>query len=298
MKTSYLLSYVAVPLLLIITGIATYWCIRMGFNKELTTYALFLLTFVYILVLERAIPLKMHWKAEKESLLTDLKHLFFSTAIFDALAKTIAIAAILKLHEYYSTGISLWNDFPFVINFIIASLIGELLPYVYHRISHIGNQSSSLSIFLWKVHAVHHLPATLNWFKTNYIHPINIFLNTFFKVVPLLLLGFSENVLFSVAIMHMVVAYLSHANIKTYTGILDYIIVTPKLHHFHHSTNMVQAKNFGNILPFWDLVCGTFYNKNEMIEEVGVVKSDTIQYPDKADYLEHLKFPFSFKNCC
>ncbi|MBL6449952.1 sterol desaturase family protein [Fulvivirga sp. 29W222] len=298
MKASNLLSYVAVPLLLILTGGLTYLCITEGWNKELMTYALFLLTFAYILLLEHSIPLKAHWKSKKQSLLTDLKHLFFSTAIFDALAKAVAIGAILKLHEYHASEMVLWQDLPFIASFIIANLIGELLPYLYHRISHIGNHRSAFSVFLWKIHAIHHLPTSMNWFKTNWIHPFNIFLNTFFKIAPLLMLGFGEDILFAVAMLHMVVAYLSHANIQAHTGILDYLIVTPKIHHFHHSTNMTQAKNYGSILPFWDQVFGTFYNKNEMIIEVGIIENDKLQYPDLFNYLDQLRFPVISKDCC
>src|SRR5690606_28609207 len=138
---------------------------------------------------------------------------------------------------------------------------------------------------------IHHLPESLNWFKTNWIHPINIFLNTILKITPLLLLGFNDQIIFSVVCIHIVIAYLSHANINTKTGFLDYIIVTPKIHHFHHSSKLNEAKNFGNIIPFWDIIFGTYYNRKGQVDNVGVIK-EHISYPSSKSYLLQLSFPF------
>lgn len=190
-----------------------------------------------------------------------------------------------------------WDNFSFVTNLIIANLIGEFFPYLYHRVSHVGRTRSIVSLFLWKVHAIHYLPATMNWFKTNWMHPVNMLINSFLKLTPLFLLGFSERIVFCVGLLHMVVAYLSHANIRTKASVWDYIIVIPHLHHFHHSTKLEEAKNYGNILPFWDIVFGTYYNNRHSVENVGVVNRHN--YPKERLYLKQLIFPFSFrKGCC
>ncbi|MBQ0740267.1 hypothetical protein J9332_38910, partial [Aquimarina celericrescens] len=78
-----ILSSVVVPTLLILTGTFSYLTIQNNWNFEIVSYSIFLFTLIYILILERIIPLRQDWKPNKKSLWTDIKHLIFSTAIFD-----------------------------------------------------------------------------------------------------------------------------------------------------------------------------------------------------------------------
>ena len=192
-----------------------------------------------------------------------------------------------------------WEVLPFGLTYVIANIIGEFFPYVYHKIIHVGKHNSYLSQFLWKIHAIHHLPKSMNWFKTNWVHPINMFFNTFLKMTPILFLGFSKEIIFLVGVTHVVIAYISHANIKTHKSFLDYIIVTPRIHHFHHSVKIEEAKNFGNIVPFWDIVFGTFYNRKGTVENVGVFENENTNYSKIKSYFIQLFFPLTFtKQCC
>ncbi|MBG6130706.1 sterol desaturase/sphingolipid hydroxylase (fatty acid hydroxylase superfamily) [Aquimarina sp. EL_43] len=299
MKQHKILSVLTVPALLLITGIIASLTISKRWSFEISSYAIFLFTAIYILIFEQIIPLKIDWKTKRNNLFTDIKHFIFSTALFDALGKTVSLSFVLYLQQNFFIASEIWDDVPLVLIFVVANIIGEFLPYFYHRISHIGNLNSILSLLLWKIHSIHHLPTSLNWFKTNWIHPINIFLNTVFKMVPLLLLGFNKDMIFLVGVTHVVIAYISHANIKTKTGFLDYLIVTPRLHHFHHSKLLHEAKNYGNILPYWDLVFGTYYNRKGEVDDVGVIENHML-YPKQKNYLQQLLFPFKrvFKECC
>ncbi|WP_438423000.1 sterol desaturase family protein [Aquimarina macrocephali] len=299
MKQNKVLPLLVVPVLLLITGVIASLTISKSWSFEISSYIIFLFTAIYILVLEQIIPLKTKWKTKKSNLWSDVKHFLFSAALFDALGKTISLTFVLYLQQLFFKPLEVWGGFPLIFIFVIANIIGEFLPYSYHRISHVGNRNSILSLLLWKIHSIHHLPTSLNWFKTNWIHPINIFLNTVFKMVPLLLLGFHEEAIFLVGVTHVVIAYISHANIKTKTGFLDYLIVTPQIHHFHHSKLLHEAKNYGNIIPFWDLVFGTYYNRIGEVDDVGVIENH-ILYPKQKNYLQQLLFPFKrvFKECC
>ena len=294
-----IVSAIAVPVLLILTGTLSYLTIQNNWSFEITSFSIFLLTLIYILFFESIIPLKEEWKPNKLEFCTDLKHLIFSTAIFDALGKMFALSIIVYVKEYFFYSFSFWDTLPLLATFIIANLIGDFLPYLYHRISHLGNTNSYVSLFLWKIHSIHHLPTSLNWFKTNWIHPVNMFLNTAFKMVPILLLGFSKEIIFLVGVTHVVVAYLSHANIQTKKSFWDYLIVTPQVHHFHHSKKMEEAKNFSNIFPFWDLLFGTYYNRKGSVEKVGVINGPETNYPKDRAYIKQLTFPVTTsKDCC
>lgn len=299
MKLLKLLPIAIIPFLFIIVFIFGYFTIIENWNYEISTYATFVFTTTYILVFEQLSPLKSNWKTKKDDLWVDIKHFLFSITLFDAIGKTASLSFFLYLEPFFFKPFEIWNKIPFVFTFIIANIIGEFLPYIYHRLSHVGKKSSRISLFLWKIHSTHHLPTSLNWFKTNWIHPINMFLNTLLKMIPLLLLGFDQEIIYLVGITHIVIAYISHANIKTNTYLLDYIIVTPHIHHFHHSKLINEAKNFGNIIPFWDLLFGTYYNRKGEVKNVGVVESD-FSYPQKKRYIKQLIFPFigCYKNCC
>ena len=294
-----ILSSTVVPTLLILTGLFSYLTLKNNWDFEITSYSIFLFTSFYILILEQIIPLKQDWKLNKLTLWADIKHFIFSTVIFDALGKVFALSLVIYLKKYFFTTSNFWNSLPFFATYIIANLIGDFLPYLYHRISHKGNTNSYLSLLLWKIHSIHHLPTSLNWFKTNWIHPINIFLNTFLKVTPILFLGFNQEIIFLVGITHVVIAYISHANIQTKKSFWDYLIVTPQVHHFHHSKKMEEAKNFSNIFPFWDLLFGTYYNRKGTVKKVGVITDSGVNYPSNKEYFKQLIFPVTaLKDCC
>jgi sterol desaturase/sphingolipid hydroxylase (fatty acid hydroxylase superfamily) len=294
-----ILSSIAVPTLLISTITFSYLTMKNDWNFEITSYSIFLFTLVYILILERIIPLKQEWKPNKLSFWVDIKHFIFSTAIFDALGKMLALSLVVYIQKHFFSVSNFWDSLPFSITYIIANLVGGFFPYLYHKISHKGNANSYLSLILWKIHSIHHLPKKLNWFKTNWIHPINMILNTLLKMLPILLLGFNKEIIFLVSITHIVIAYISHANIQTKKSFWDYIIVTPHIHHFHHSKKMEEAKNFANTFPFWDLIFGTYYNRKGDVEKVGVIESDKTNYPKEREYFEQLALPLTTsKYCC
>ena len=56
------------------------------------------------------------------------------------------------------------------------------------------------------MHSIHHLPRNMNWRKTNWMHPINTFMNTFTKMFPLLFIGFSKDIVFAVGMTNLVVS--------------------------------------------------------------------------------------------
>lgn len=285
-----------VPLMLVVTGLAIFYVIHQEQHYEISALAIFGLVSIIILIAEQQYPLKQNWKVRREEFITDLKYLC-TTAVFDAIGKTIVLWTILRINQWYDSD-NVWEGMPFIIVYIIANLSGELLPYAYHRISHAGKEDSVTSLFLWKIHAIHHLPTTLNWFKTNWMHPINMFTNTFLKYGTLTLMGFNNEIIFAVGVTHVVIAYLSHANIKTQTGVLDYIIVTPQVHQYHHSQKLHEAQNFGNIIPFWDIVFGTYYNRQGSVEQVGVAKAN-YDYPHKTAFWKQIIFPLNArKHCC
>ncbi len=289
-----IVRFTAIPVLLLLAGSITYLAIRNTWNFDLVIVFILVLVLVYLNALERIIPLKQHWKGRREELAPDISH-FISASICSALGKFAALSLVLRLHDRLSTNVTFSAEMSFIPAFIVANLIGEFIPYWYHRFSHLADERIPFSVFLWRIHAIHHIPPKLNWLKTNWMHPVNLFLNTFTKLLPLQFLGFSIEIVFAVGITNIGVAYISHANVSTRTGFLDYIIATPRVHHFHHSMRMEEAKNYANILPFWDLVFGTYFNNGQAVDEVGVAASGEVEYPELDRFWRQMQFPFKRK---
>lgn len=289
-----IVSVLAIPALLCLTGCITYLSIRRGWNEDLVIAGIIVLVLGYLHLCERIIPLKSDWQQYRRDFKSDSFYLIIA-GIFSAIGKVASLSIVLHLHDFFGLEWRFWQEMHFIPAFIIANLIGELIPYLYHRVSHVANENSPFSMFLWRTHAIHHIPPRLSWLKTNWMHPINLFVNTFGKLFPLQLLGFSKEIVFAVGVTNIVVAYVSHANITARTGFLDYVIATPRVHHFHHSVRMEEAKNYANILPFWDIVFGTYFNNGQAVNKVGVVEGTESKYPQLTQVWRHLQFPFKMR---
>jgi sterol desaturase/sphingolipid hydroxylase (fatty acid hydroxylase superfamily) len=86
----------------------------------------------------------------------------------------------------------------------------------------------------------------------------------------------------------------SHFNVDLRAGFLNYIFIGTELHRFHHSADINESKNYGQIISIWDIVFGTFYYKPGVYpERLGV--SEPIEYPQSQQYWRVLTFPFRGK---
>ncbi|WBX76022.1 hypothetical protein PG911_15450 [Tenacibaculum ovolyticum] len=94
-----IVSLAVVPFLLILTSSFGYLTITNQWNFEIASFSIFLFTLIYILILERIIPLKQNWNATKQTIWPDIKHFIFSVAIFDALGKMIALSFVVFLQK-------------------------------------------------------------------------------------------------------------------------------------------------------------------------------------------------------
>ena len=70
----------------------------------------------------------------------------------------------------------------------------------------------------------------------------------------------STPVLFWYSVMFNTIGQLSHANIDTACGWLNYVFNTPEVHRYHHSRVPKEANtNYGQVLMVFDVLFGTFY---------------------------------------
>jgi sterol desaturase/sphingolipid hydroxylase (fatty acid hydroxylase superfamily) len=276
---------VVAPLLLIIAGTAVALAIREGWSRELLLAGMLLFTLLYLTAFEKLIPLEPSWHLRREDAWPDVAHLILVNA-FSGVGAVAALGLVLRLQEAFGLESAFWRDVPIAVQAVIAMIVGEFLPYWYHRVSH-GDHP-----FLWRVHAIHHITPRLNSLKGSWMHPLNTFLNAFTKMLPVLALGFSEETLVAVSAFSLVIGYLSHANIDARTGFLDYLIATPHVHHFHHSVRPEEARNYGVNVMLWDHVFGTYFSAPRRVGEVGIQASPGSAYPRLDSVSHQLRFPF------
>ena len=186
----------------------------------------------------------------------------------------------LKLGAY--TGYGPLSRQPVWLQAIQIYLLVDLCGYWTHRLFHGGNW--------WPFHAVHHSSEDLDWLGSLRVHPVNDLVNKLAQASPVLLMGYNPTVTLSTAPVLTFYAIFIHANVNWDFGPLRCVIATPVFHRWHHSRDCeAWDKNFAGLLPFWDILFGTYYMpKDRYPENFGICE------PMPKGYLGQLVEPFAW----
>ncbi|MGD2181092.1 sterol desaturase family protein [Lusitaniella coriacea] len=214
--------------------------------------------------------------------------LYFVVGNFIGKAAGVAIPAVLALSFLNRLTGSGWqtaiSSQPIISQLIEAIFVADLGYYLAHRMLH-------AIPFLWRFHAIHHSIKYMDWLSTVRVHPVEQIFTKTFQVIPVFCLGFSLKALGLYAIFSSAIAFFIHSNLRFNFGILNWIIVTPQLHHWHHAKEEgILTQNFAAQCPLVDFLFGTFYlPKNKIPARYGV----TELIP--GGYMGQLFYPFQFK---
>ncbi len=138
-------------------------------------------------------------------------------------------------------------------------VVADFGAYWTHRLVHLP--------VLWRIHRWHHAPTHMYWFagsrssvlqQTLFNLPY-IFASPLFDVSPWwTATALSMLYTFTNSWMHMDVTWRLRW--------LDWIFVTPRTHHIHHSEDPRHYnRNFGVLLSIWDRLFGTFTSPEEVV---------------------------------
>ncbi|WP_454562459.1 sterol desaturase family protein [Pseudomonas sp. AIG] len=190
--------------------------------------------------------LRPHWR-------TDLTYFFVSHMLVQFIL--IFITASSSYIAGWAMSPSLQTSvqsLPLLVQFLLAVLVADLGQYWLHRLYHVVP-------FLWRIHAVHHSSTHMDWLAGSRVHFIEILLTRTGVLVPLMLLGFAPQALNAYVILVGVQAVLAHANVRINGGWLNYLIVLPRYHHWHHARHKDYIyKNYAIHTPLVDMLFGTF----------------------------------------
>ncbi len=180
---------------------------------------------------------------------------------------------------------------PLWIQFVVAILSFEAIQYSVHRIMH--ESRGPVTNFLWRSHAIHHLPQQLYVVMHAVFHPFNaIIVRLVVQMLPLWFWGFDPMAVF---ISYSIIGFhgtISHFNVDLRMGWLNYVFIGPELHRYHHSANSHDAVNYGAALSLFDLLGKTFlYRPGIAPRELGLKEENG--YPGQIRPLASFLFAFS-----
>ena len=170
---------------------------------------------------------------------------FFKTYIFSYL--------FIKAYEWrwFEIGIH-W--YTWVIGFFAYTFYDYFTHVLYHRVR-----------LFWCFHSVQHSVQHMNSSAGFRASVLDVFsLNIFLLLLPLC--GIHPLVYFIIYSIHKFWGMFIHVNERFVNkiGLLEYLLVSPSNHHLHHASNAAYIdKNYGEFVPWYDMLFGTYVQENE-----------------------------------
>lgn len=211
-------------------------------------------------------PLRPEWR-------TDLAYFFLTHVLvqFILILVTASTSTVLAFATFPSLQASI-QALPVWVQFLAAVFVADLAQATLHRGYH-------RIPFLWRFHAVHHSSEHMDWLAGSRIHLVEVVLTRSAVLLPLLVLGFSTPAVNAYVILVGLQAVLAHANLGLRFGWLEYLVVLPRYHHWHHVRDPAWVdRNYAIHLPLVDMLMGTFRlpPAGEWPSSYGVLKPETV----------------------
>jgi sterol desaturase/sphingolipid hydroxylase (fatty acid hydroxylase superfamily) len=215
---------------------------------------LYALSFMALTCFEYAFP---HPKRPQPSLASRLRGfrwwLIYSVVVSAVGVATGALWAHLHVHPLLSSftppGLPRW--LATIVAFIAAIFAGDFFYYWCHRFQH---------RFLWRWHATHHAVRELSGAMA-YHHPTEQLMRLALYIIPVaLVLPYDGLALPIVGGVLALQGHYLHSPMRLNFGQLWVVFQDNRFHRIHHSIHPKHYdKNFGVIVPLWDVLFGTAY---------------------------------------
>lgn len=191
-------------------------------------------------------PLRPQWR-------TDLTYFFMSHVLVQFILITVTASTQSVAALAASPALQSWiQSWPIWLQFFGAVFAADLAQAFLHRAYH------NVPL-LWRFHAVHHSSRHIDWLAGSRMHLLEILLTRSMVLLPLIVLGFAPEVINAYVILVGLQAVLAHANLGIRFGWLEYVLVLPRYHHWHHARDPAYVDaNYAIHLPLVDMLMGTF----------------------------------------
>ena len=142
----------------------------------------------------------------------------------------------------------------------------DLARFLSHRLHH-------RIPFLWEFHKVHHSAEVLTVFSNYRNHPVETMVELLLRLALAAVVtgvfgcfyaeGLKEYTVLNygaLTFVYYLTAHLRHSHIPFDFGPLRSVLISPRMHHVHHSADPKHFdRNFGFLLSIWDRWSGTLY---------------------------------------
>lgn len=134
-------------------------------------------------------------------------------------------------------------------------LAWSLANYWLHRVFHFWP-------WLWRLHRIHHADTAVDLSTGFRNHPGEVLTTALARAGLAAALGLSVPALIAYEAAAFAAVMWSHANLRLPAPadrILRWLLVTPAMHHVHHSAARHETdSNYGELLSLWDRLFGTY----------------------------------------
>jgi len=268
------------------TFMALSWgCLRAGFDAAAWIPALTVLSFLVILALEQAFPLRRRMNTLRDwQSINDAAHGVL-TGLLRPLGTSLGLVLLAALSQLrVGAELATWwpAGWPLLAQLVLAHLLVSFAGYWVHRSLHTFDR-------LWWFHAVHHDTEQVHVLKAGRFHFVDEIYNAVLTPLPLLVVGAPTEVVLLRSMWSVYSGSLAHANVpQRFPGWFHYLVSNVRLHNLHHSRQRrYQDSNYAGV-PVWDVLFGTFNHPDRSRSERFGLAGDYMP----RNFFAQLWFPF------
>lgn len=226
---------------------------------------------VIFVPLERFFAIHAH-KTLRKGIGTDLCYYFVSSLLPAALLSIPAALLGWTVRHIVPGGVyAATASLPFWAWALAGFVVGEVGYYWGHRWSH-------QIPFLWRFHSIHHSAEEVDFLVNTRAHPLDMVFSRFCALVPMYILGLAGPTSASggsalpvlVILIGTLWGFFVHANLRLNLGPLEWLVSTPKFHHWHHTKTGLIDHNYASICPWIDRLFGTHNLPKEWPDAYGI----------------------------
>jgi sterol desaturase/sphingolipid hydroxylase (fatty acid hydroxylase superfamily) len=211
--------------------------------------------------------------------------LFYLGGVYGVLVSQPLVSTLRRLTQRYAGGLHLGlleqPLLPPGLRVVLGILLVDLAGYWLHRWMH-------SSPTLWAFHSIHHSQQRLTLLTNFRAHIGDAAVQTAVIFVVGIVLSPPPAPWAVVGVLYIVIALLAHSSFTWSYGPLDRLIVSPRHHSFHHSSDPRHyGTNLGMTFSLWDYLFGTVTRDAQPPRAFGV---PGLTVPES--FVGQLAFPF------
>ena len=221
---------------------------------RLSAFWLFLFA---LLLLEQLLPIHGKPREARGRLVANFGLGLLNAVIFATLPVSTVLAA--QWAHDHRIGVMNLVAMPAGIAFAATILLRSLNAYALHVLTHAVP-------WLWRIHRVHHADVAVDLSTGFRHHPAELVFVAICHAGAAVVLGLSVPALVFYEAIAVSLSLWSHANLRLPSlveRILRLLLVTPAVHHVHHSARKAETdSNYGELFTIWDRLFRTFSDRS------------------------------------